>query len=332
MGDQDQGRSGLKEQNKPLSLNKKSREISLERQTSARELQIAELRSVEVAPSAKPTESPPDVKLDSAFASILKKKVYLLVDTESALSQSHRRIKHLEEQFQQNTVPKGLKIKPVKAKSKSEDLQKKFDDILHKAELKLLEATLENLRKEILETEHSIARCKEDINATIGRWRTSFPLKDENSTEKADLLTKYANKFVDDFYFQCMVTKTSKALQDALSKEEKAKTQPGMETDFTLTEESVRDIVKAEVQRLSSQKVTQNSRGRSRRRDNAAPSDVNKVHKPQRRGRSSSKGKNNRQRSQSAGKKQKQRGRSSGSNRRVSLSKNGGGRGTGHGT
>ena len=139
MGDQNQGRSGVKELNKTLSLNKKSREVSLERQTSVRDSQIAELRSVEVAPSAKPTESPPDVKLDSAFASILKKKVYLLVDTENALSQYHRRIKHLEEQIQQNTVPKGLKIKPVKAKSKSEDLQK-FEDILHQAELKLLEA------------------------------------------------------------------------------------------------------------------------------------------------------------------------------------------------
>ena len=140
MGDQNQGRSGVKELNKTLSLNKKRREVSLERQTSARDSQIAELRSVEVAPSAKPTESPPDVKLDSAFASILKKKVYLLVDTENALSQYHRRIKHLEEQIQQNTVPKGLKIKPVKAKSKSEDLQKKFEYILHQAELKLLEA------------------------------------------------------------------------------------------------------------------------------------------------------------------------------------------------
>lgn len=140
MGDQNQGRSGVKELNKTLSLNKKSREVSLERQTSARDSQIAELRSVEVAPSAKRTESPPDVKLDSAFASILKKKVYLSVDTENALSQYHRRIKHLEEQIQQNTVPKGLKIKPVKAKSKSEDLQKKFEDILHQAELKLLEA------------------------------------------------------------------------------------------------------------------------------------------------------------------------------------------------
>lgn len=76
----------------------------------------------------------------AAFASILKKKVYLLVDTDNALSQYRRRIKHLEEQIQQNTVPKGLKIKPVKAKSKSEDLQKKFKDILHQAELKLLEA------------------------------------------------------------------------------------------------------------------------------------------------------------------------------------------------
>ena len=185
--------------------------------------------------------------------SILKKKVYLSVDTENALSQSHRRIKHLEEQLQQKTVPKGLKIKPVRAKSKSEDLQKTFDNILHEAELRLLDVMLESLRKEVLETEHSIALCKEDIKATIDRWRSSFPLKDKKSSGKADLLAKYAYKFVDDFYFHCMANKTSKALLDALSKEEKAKIQPGMETEFTLTEESVQDIVQAEVQHLSSQ-------------------------------------------------------------------------------
>ena len=123
MGDQDQGRSGLNEQSKSPSLNKKSREVCLERQTSARESQIAELRSVEATTSPEP-----------------------------------------------------------KAKSKSEDLQKKFDDILHEAELKLLlGVTLESLHKDVLETEHSIAR---DINATIDRLRTSFPLKDKNSTEK----------------------------------------------------------------------------------------------------------------------------------------------------
>ena len=183
MEEHDQGRSGLKDQSKSLSLNRKSREVFLERQMSARETQVAELHS-EVATMAKSTESPPDVKLDSVFASILKKKVYLLVDTENALSQSHRRIKHLEEQLQQKTVPKGLTIKPVKAKSKSEYLQKNFDNILHEAELKLLDVTLESLRKEVLETEHSVAHCKEDIKATIDRWRSSFSLKDKKSTRK----------------------------------------------------------------------------------------------------------------------------------------------------
>ena len=329
MKDHNPGRSGLKEQTKSLSPNRKSREVSLEWQTSARESQIADLRSVKTTTKAKPTESTPDVKLDSAFASILKKKVYVLVDTEKAPSQSHRRIKHLEEQLQQRTVPKGLKIKPVKAKSKSEDLQKKFDNILHEAELKLLDVTLESLCKEVLETEHSVDHCKEDIKATIDWWRSSFTLKDKKSTGKADLLAKYANKFVDDFYFQCKGNKTSKALTDALNKVGKAKTQIGMETKFTLTEESVRDIVQAEVQRFSSQKGPQNSRSCSGHKGTQT---LNNVNNSQRRGRSLSKGKNNRKRNQSAGRKPKQRGQLSSNNRRVSLPKNGGGRGTSYKT
>ena len=77
MGDQDQGRSGLKEQNNSLSLNKKSTEVSLERQTSARESKIAELRSLEAATSAEPTKNLPDVKLDSGFASMLQKSLFV---------------------------------------------------------------------------------------------------------------------------------------------------------------------------------------------------------------------------------------------------------------
>ena len=310
MEDHDQGRSGLKEQNKSLSLNRKSREVSLERQTSARESQVADLRSVETATKAKPTEGTADVKLDSAFASILKKKVYVLVDTENAVSQTHRRIKHLEEQLQQKTVPKGLKIKPVKAKSKSEDLQKKFDNILHEVELKLLDVTLEGLCKEVFNTRLITDLC--------------FLSRTKNPLEK---LTYWPNTPI--FYFQCTANKTSKALIDALNKEEKAKTQIGMETEFTLTEESVRDIVQAEVQRLSSQKGSQKSRGRSGRKGTQSSNNVNNS---QHRGRSSSKGKNNRKRSQNTGRKPKRRGQSSSNNRRVSLPKNGGGRGTGHGT
>lgn len=82
---------------------------------------------------------------------------------------------------------------------------------------------------------------------------------------------------MEDFDFQHTANKTSKALQDALNKEEKTKTrQPGREPKFALTEKSVRDVVKAEVPRLSSQKGFQNSSGRSKRKDNAASNGVNK--------------------------------------------------------
>ena len=151
-----------------------------------------------------------------------------------------------------------------------------------------------------------------------------FLSRTKNPLEK---LTYWPNTPI--FYFQCMANKTSKALLDALSKEEKVKAQPGMETEFTLTKESVWDIVQAEVQRLSSQKRPQNSSGHSGRKGMQKPNDVNKS---QCRGRSLSKGKNNRKRSQSTGRKPKRRGQSSSNNRRVSLPKNGGGRGTGHGT
>ena len=77
MEDQDQGHSGFKEQTKSLSLNRKSRQVSFERQTSARESQVAELHSIEVATPAKPAQSPPDIKLHSAFESILKKSLFV---------------------------------------------------------------------------------------------------------------------------------------------------------------------------------------------------------------------------------------------------------------
>ena len=64
---------------------------------------------------------------------------------------------------------------------------------------------------------------------------------------------------------------------------------------------SLRDIVQAEVQRRSSQKRPQNSRGRSGRKVMQTTSDVNNS---QRKGRSSSKGINNRKRSQRTGRNQ----------------------------
>ena len=95
---------------------------------------------------------------------------------------------------------------------------------------------------------------KEDLKTTLSRWRSSLRLKDGKSSGKADLLTAYTNRFVDDLYFQYAAHNTSKPLQESLIKEEKAKKrQLGMKIQFTMTEESIRDIVKTEVQRLGSE-------------------------------------------------------------------------------
>ena len=95
---EDQGRSGLKEQHKSLSLSKKNRGASLERQAIAGDSEITELPNTHVTALPIPIESSPHVKLDPAFVSILKKKVHFLANTENGLSHSLVRIKHLEEQ------------------------------------------------------------------------------------------------------------------------------------------------------------------------------------------------------------------------------------------
>ena len=198
-------------------------------------------------------------------------------------------------------------------------------------ELKLLDATLESLQREVLKTKNSIDSFKEDLKTTVGRWRSSFPLKDETSSGKADLLAAYADKFEDDLYFQLSALDTFKALQESLIKEEKAKKrQLRMETEFTVTEESIRDIVKAEAQRLGSEWGAKNSRhGRSSRKDDNSSGNVNKG---QRKRSSSSKGNKTHQCSQSTGRRKQHRNQSSNNNRRVSLPKNSCGKGACHGT
>ena len=86
---------------------------------------------------------------------------------ENSLTKPHERINHLEEKLQQKTVLKGLKIKTVKAKSQSGDLQKKFDEILQEIELKLLDSTLESLRKVISHRAQAMLHSKEGIKASI---------------------------------------------------------------------------------------------------------------------------------------------------------------------
>jgi len=51
-----------------------------------------------------------------------------------------------------------------------EALQAKFDDIVREAEVKLLEATIENLRSEVTDQQEAIGIASANIDGTIARW------------------------------------------------------------------------------------------------------------------------------------------------------------------
>lgn len=102
-------------------------------------------------------------------------------------------------------------------------------------------------------------------------------MKDEKSIEKADALAKSASNFVEDFYFNSKALQTSKSLVQILNKEDNNKcNQPAMETEFQVTEQSIRDIIKSEVKRLEGQKE-QKPGGRLSRKDQQLKS----VNKPE---------------------------------------------------
>ena len=72
--------------------------------------------------------------------------------------------------------------------------------------------------------------------------------------EKANKLMETAKSFVEEFYFECVALRTSKNLREVLKKEEKAKRSDQMETEFQVNEQSIRDIVRAEMQRTTTSK------------------------------------------------------------------------------
>ena len=88
--------------------------------------------------------------LDSTIETVLRKAVRLRMDADKAHSNLLSRVKRLEEHLSKGTIPTGLRIASIQAKGRNvETLQAKFDEIVYEAEVKMLEATIENLRSEI---------------------------------------------------------------------------------------------------------------------------------------------------------------------------------------
>lgn len=112
-------------------------------------------------------------------------------------------------------------ISPVKSSSG----RKHFNFNIHK--------NSETIREEIQAIEEAIENSRKDIDSTISRWRSSFPLTDEKSIGKADAFAKSASEFVENFCFNCNALQTSKSLIQILNNEDNNKrNQPVMETEF----------------------------------------------------------------------------------------------------
>ena len=265
-------RSGLKKGKEALKLRK--RQESVERQSSARDEVVEDLRATDAE------ESPdPEPWIDEHFQRVLKKLVHSLIDAENQLYGLQDRRKRLESNKSDGKVPNGLKIHSVTAKGikNVENLQQKFNMVIKEAELKLLDATIEALQ---IEEQQTVDRCTEEkakVLTAIENWRSSFKASDPSLDIEADQFVKSAKGFADDFYFECAAARTSKRVAEDVKKASKAaKSAEKMETEFAVNEQSIHDMVQRAVQQAMSKrqpvsppaKETHASRKNSRSRRN----------------------------------------------------------------
>lgn len=110
-------------------------------------------------------------KLDSTIESILRKKVGACQDSKKSRAALMARIKLLEHHAAEGTIPKGLRIRNVKAKGNNETLQAKFDDIIREAEVKLLDAAIDSLRRDVEANQDELREREDDIDGTTAQWQ-----------------------------------------------------------------------------------------------------------------------------------------------------------------
>ena len=185
--------------------------------------------------------------LDSTIETVLRKAVRLRMDADKAHSSLLSRVKRLKEHLSKDTVPAGLRIASIQAKGKNvEALQAKFDEIAHEAEVKMLEATIENLRSEIKDAQEAVRVATANVDGTIARWKVELR-KNEISESKATSLVEAAIAFVEQITKDTAVSRASKALQTEINRKVSRSDKMDDDEVFVPSEETIRDIVRYEV-------------------------------------------------------------------------------------
>ena len=290
-------------------LKLKKRQESAERQNQARD----EVRDDRRATTAE--ESPEsDIWIDGHFQRVLKNLVHSQIEAENQFYGLQERRQRLESAKSNGKVPNGLKIRCVAAKGRNAQLlQDQFNTIIKEAEVKLLDATIASLKTEEQQAKERCAVEKQSIFTAIETWRASFQSSDSSLDIEADEFVKSAKCFADSFYFECAATRASKRVAENIKRTSKeAKRTEQMETEFTVDEQSIRDMVqravRQEVSKLSpvspSGKITppprKNSKSRGKVRSDSKERSNSKNRKQQRRRDSSQDARNQRRSSPAA--------------------------------
>ena len=88
--------------------------------------------------------------------------------------------------------------------------RRKFDIIVHEAEVKLRDAAIDSLRRDVEANQDDLREREEDIDGTIAQWKTHLARNKEIPSEQADTLVQTAIAF---FSSHNAVIQASKALQ-----------------------------------------------------------------------------------------------------------------------
>ena len=282
-------------------------------------------------PAPVPTVSP---KLDSTIEAILRKKVRERQDLEKKVTRMLARIEVLTKHASERTVPSGLRIQRIRAKGQDVDLlQSKFDEIIFDAELKLLDAAIDDLRRDVKDCKEAINAREMDIDGTIGRWQSHLAKLEEITANQAKDLVDTAAAFVAKLSLDSAVSRASKALQAEISQRESKRDDMDSKEQFIPDESSIREIIRQELHNAQESK----SATGSRQRKVSFSDNTGGRSRPKRKQQQQRRPQNRSKSPQHRGGQQKQRGRSksprSNSTKRVtsprSSSKNAKGKGSG---